>query len=104
MTGHSAMTDVYNNLPQHVVDLISVNSFQEYLTHTVRTRCQSGDPRWANYGAVVVVVVLFCSVLFLGRLLGLVLVVCVCVFWDEALKEADCESAVAEHARLIGFG
>ena len=30
--------------------------------------------------------------------------VCVCVFWGEALKAADCESVVAEHARLIGFG
>ena len=39
----------------------------------------------------------------LGRLLGLFLCVCVRVFWDEALKAADCVSAVAEHARLIGF-
>ena len=25
------------------------------------------------------------------------------MFWDEALKAADCVSAVAEDARLIGF-
>ena len=30
--------------------------------------------------------------------------VCACVFWDEALKAAGCVPAVAEHARLIGFG
>ena len=43
-----AMVDIYNNLPQHVVDVTSVSSFQHYLTHIARTRCQSGDPRWAN--------------------------------------------------------
>ena len=42
------MTDIYNNLPQQAVDATSVSAFQKYLTHVARTRCQSGDPRWAN--------------------------------------------------------
>ena len=37
------MTDIYNNLPQHVVDAVSVASFQSYLTHIARTRCQQQD-------------------------------------------------------------
>ena len=48
-----------------------------------------------NDGAVAVVVAF-------GAVVGPV-PVCVRVFWDEALKAADCVSAVAEHARLIGF-
>ena len=43
-----SMIDIYNNLPQHVVDLTSVSAFQQYLTHTAKTRCQAGDPRWVN--------------------------------------------------------
>ena len=41
--------------------------------------------------------------LCLGRLLGLFLCVCVRVFWDKALKAADCVESVAEHVRLIAF-
>ena len=37
------MTDIYNNLPQHVVDAVSVTSFQSYLTHIARTHCQQQD-------------------------------------------------------------
>ena len=37
------MTDIYNNLPQHVVDATSVSSFQSYLMQIVRTRCQLQD-------------------------------------------------------------
>ena len=37
------MTDIYNNLPQHVVDAVSVAIFQSYLTHISRTRCQQQD-------------------------------------------------------------
>ena len=43
-----AMTDVYNNLPQHVVDATNVKSFQSYLTQVARTRCQQGDVVWAS--------------------------------------------------------
>ena len=37
------MTSIYNNLPQHAVDATSVKSFQSYLTHIARTRCQQQD-------------------------------------------------------------
>ena len=43
-----AMTDVYNDLPQHVVDAPSVKIFQRYLIHIVRTRCQQGDDNWPS--------------------------------------------------------
>ena len=43
-----AMTDVYNDLPQHVVDAPSVKIFQHYLIHIVRTRCQQGDSDWPS--------------------------------------------------------
>jgi len=43
-----AMADVYNNLPQHVVDATSVNIFQNYLMQIARTRCQQGDAAWAS--------------------------------------------------------
>ena len=42
------MVDIYNNLLQQVVDGTSVNSFQHYLIHIVRTRCQSEETRWAK--------------------------------------------------------
>ena len=41
------MIDIYNNLPQHVVDAKSLSSFQNYLTQITRTRCQQGDDAWA---------------------------------------------------------
>ena len=37
------MTDIYNDLSQHVVDAPSVKVFQQYLIHIVRKRCQQGD-------------------------------------------------------------
>ena len=43
-----AMTDVYNNLPQHVVDATSVKVFQQYLIQIARTRCQLGEDAWAS--------------------------------------------------------
>ena len=42
------MADVYNNLPQHVVDASNVKCFQSYLTQIARTRCQQGDVVWAS--------------------------------------------------------
>jgi len=42
------MRDVYNDLPQGVVDSPSVSSFQHSLTHIVRTRCQLQDADWAS--------------------------------------------------------
>ena len=42
------MVDIYNNLPQDVVDSRSVCTFQKALMHIVHTRCESGDPSWAN--------------------------------------------------------
>ena len=43
-----AVVDVYNNLPQHVVDASSVKFFQHYLTQIARTRCQQGEDAWAS--------------------------------------------------------
>jgi hypothetical protein len=43
-----AVVDVYNNLPQHVVDATDVSSFQQYLTQIARTRCQLGEDAWAS--------------------------------------------------------
>ena len=43
-----AMTDIYNDLPQHVVDAPSVKIFKQYLIHIVRTRCQQGDVAWPS--------------------------------------------------------
>ena len=41
------MCDIYNNLPQVIVDAKSVNSFQHQLTQIVRRRCQDGQAEWA---------------------------------------------------------
>ena len=41
-----AMVDIYNNLPQYVIDASSVSLFQKYLMQIVRFRCKSGDPAW----------------------------------------------------------
>ena len=43
-----AMIDIYNNLPQHVVDAPSVSIFQSYLMQIARTRCQQHDADWAS--------------------------------------------------------
>ena len=42
------MADVYNNLPQHVVDATSVKVFQQYLIQIARIRCQLGEDAWAS--------------------------------------------------------
>ena len=42
------MIDVYNNLPQQVIDATSVSDFQHQLMHVARTRCQLGDAEWAS--------------------------------------------------------
>ena len=36
------MVDIYNSLPQHVVDNSSVSEFQSYLNPITHTRCQQG--------------------------------------------------------------
>ena len=41
-----AMVDVYNNLPQQVVDHHAVNLFQSHLTHIARAGCSHASPRW----------------------------------------------------------
>ena len=41
-----AMTDVYNNLPQYVVNSASVSVFQKHLTKIAKTRCENNIPRW----------------------------------------------------------
>ena len=43
-----AMVDIYNNLPQHVVDAPAVHICQTYLMQIVRTRCQQEDSDWAS--------------------------------------------------------
>ena len=40
------MVDIYNNLPQHVVDSKNVSSFQSLLTKYARNRCREDDPNW----------------------------------------------------------
>ena len=40
------MVDIYNNLPQAVVDSISVSIFQGRLTEVARRRCQHLEPDW----------------------------------------------------------
>ena len=41
-----SMVDIYNNLPQSVVDAKSVSSFQHLLTDMVKERCRQGIPQW----------------------------------------------------------
>ena len=41
-----SMIDIYNNLPQSVVDAPSVSSFQNRLTEIARTRCKDLNPMW----------------------------------------------------------
>ena len=40
------MVDIYNNLPQRVVDATDVSSFQSLLTEIVKERCRQGIPCW----------------------------------------------------------
>ena len=42
-----AMTDIYNNLPQYVVDAFSVSDFQKQVTQIARKRCEDGNAEWA---------------------------------------------------------
>ena len=41
-----AMVDVYNHLPQSVVDSPSVSAFQIHLTHIAKERCKTAMPNW----------------------------------------------------------
>ena len=41
-----AMVDIYNNLPQSVVDANSVSIFQHLLTDMVKERCRQQIPQW----------------------------------------------------------
>ena len=41
-----AMVDIYNNLPQSLVDSPTVKVFQRGLTHIAKERCKKGDPEW----------------------------------------------------------
>jgi hypothetical protein len=42
------MIDIYNNLPQYVVDAQSVSAFQGLLTKMAKTRCQRNDVDWES--------------------------------------------------------
>jgi hypothetical protein len=43
------MVDIYNVLPQHIVDNTSVSGFQSDLTELVRIKCEQGDDdAWAS--------------------------------------------------------
>ena len=44
-----ALVNTYNALPQHVVDLSNVASFQAALTHTVKLRCQQHRANWQHF-------------------------------------------------------
>ena len=41
-----AMVDIYNNLPQEIVDASNVKLFQSLLTKIAKERCLRGDPDW----------------------------------------------------------
>ena len=41
------MVDIYNNLPQYVVDADNVSLFQKRLTEIARDRCQRASASWA---------------------------------------------------------
>jgi hypothetical protein len=43
-----AMCDIYNNLPQNVVDADSISEFQHMLMDMVRERCTNNDDAWAS--------------------------------------------------------
>ena len=43
-----AMVDVYNVLPQYVVDNVTVSEFQSDLTHLVKLQCEQGGDAWAS--------------------------------------------------------
>ena len=43
-----AMVDIYNSLPQHIIDSTSVTLFQKALTQMARTRCENGIAAWAS--------------------------------------------------------
>ena len=42
------MIDIYNNLPQYVVDAQSVCLFQRLLTKMAKTRCERGEVDWES--------------------------------------------------------
>ncbi len=42
------MIDIYNNLPQYVVDAQSVSAFQGLLTKMAKARCQRNDVDWES--------------------------------------------------------
>ena len=42
------MVDVYNNLPQWIVDAQSVSAFQSNLTEQARDRCQTHNESWPS--------------------------------------------------------
>ena len=42
------MVDIYNNLPQWIVDAQSVSAFQTSLTEQARDRCQTHNESWAS--------------------------------------------------------
>ena len=42
------MTEIYNRLPQHVVDIPNVSNFQTALTRVARTACQNGNADWQS--------------------------------------------------------
>ena len=43
-----SMSDIYNNLPQFVVDCTSVKEFQSTLTARAKQRCRDGCAWWAD--------------------------------------------------------
>ena len=43
-----AMIDIYNNLPQYVVDSLTVTAFQKLLTERARERNRANDPTWLS--------------------------------------------------------
>ena len=42
------MIDIYNNLPQYIVDAQSISSFQHLLTKMAKTRCESNEIDWES--------------------------------------------------------
>ena len=48
LTQHSlfGLANIYNLLPQYVVDTPTITIFQKLLTHALRTQCQAQAPHW----------------------------------------------------------
>ena len=40
------LVDIYNLLPQYVVNSVEIHEFQSHLTHMAKTKCSNGIANW----------------------------------------------------------